>query len=156
IRLTSHLYLLMLRAGSAGGGFGERGSAKGATACRNRHITETFRAFFGGRVGSDFSAPHSGQNRVHRQHDKKIYSRSDQDERDQRVDKIADRKLATIDGEFDRREIRFSDNGCDQRRDQIFYQGGDDCAKRNPITTATARSRTLPRKMNCLKPCNIS
>jgi hypothetical protein len=72
IRLTSHLYLLMLRAGSAGGGFGERGSAKGATACRNRHITETFRAFFGGRVGSDFSAPHSGQNRVHRQHDKKI------------------------------------------------------------------------------------
>src|ERR1700730_3946109 len=25
-----------------------------------------------------------------------------------------------------------------------------------PITTATARSRTLPRKINCLKPCNIA
>src|SRR5438874_7739882 len=24
-----------------------------------------------------------------------------------------------------------------------------------PITTATARSRTLPRRINCLKPCNI-
>ena len=57
------------RAGSAGGGFGERGSAEGATACRNRHIAEAFRAFFGGRVGGGFSAPHSSENRVHRQHD---------------------------------------------------------------------------------------
>ena len=68
------------RAASTGGGFGERGSAEGATACRNRHITETFRAFFGGRVGSNFSAPHSGENSVHRQHDEEIYGGSDQDE----------------------------------------------------------------------------
>ena len=56
------------------------GSAEGATASRNRYITETFRAFFGGRVGSDFSAPHSSENRVHRQHDEEIYCGSDQDE----------------------------------------------------------------------------
>jgi hypothetical protein len=58
--------LLLTPHGSAGGGFGERGSAERTTACRDWHIAETFRAFFGGRVGSDFSAPHSGENRVHR------------------------------------------------------------------------------------------
>src|SRR3984893_14127482 len=110
IRLTPRLYLLTPH-GSAGGGFGERGSAERATACRNWHIAETFRAFLGGRVGSDFSAPHSGENRVHRQHDEEIYGGSDQDERDQRVDKVADWKLAAVAREFDRREIRLPNNG---------------------------------------------
>src|ERR1700730_10703591 len=131
IRLTPRLYLFDPARGSAGGGFGARGSAEGATACRNRHIAETFWAFFGGRIGSDFSAPHSRENLVHRQHDEEIYGGGDQDERDQRVDKVADWKLAAVDRKFDRREIWFSDDGCDQRRDQIFYQRGDDCAKRN-------------------------
>jgi hypothetical protein len=67
-----------LRAGSAGGRFGERRSAERATACRNRNIAETFRTFFGGRVGGGFSAPHSGEHRVHRQHDKEIDGGSDQ------------------------------------------------------------------------------
>src|ERR1700730_1201655 len=117
IRLTPRLYLFDPARGSAGGGFGEQRSAEGATACRNRHIAETFRAFFGGRVGSDLSAPHSGENRVHRQHDEEIYGGSDQDKRDQRVDKVANRELAAVNRELDRREIRFPNNGRDERRD---------------------------------------
>jgi hypothetical protein len=107
----------------------ERRGAEGAAARRDRYIAEAFRASFCSRVRGHLSAAHPQENLVHRQHDEEIYGRADEDERDNRIDEVADCESARMNGELYRREIRFPNNGRDQRGDQIFDQCGDDSAK---------------------------
>jgi hypothetical protein len=63
----------------ASGSFDHRGGAEGATARRDWDIAESFQAFFSGRVGGCFAAPHSREDLVHRQHDEKIHGGTNED-----------------------------------------------------------------------------
>ena len=74
-------------------------------------------------------APRSRHYGVHRHDHEKIDGGGYQDERDHRVDEIADQKLAGVNGKLDRREIRLAGDSRDQRREEILYQRRDHRAK---------------------------
>jgi hypothetical protein len=52
------------------------------------------------------SSSHPREKPVHRHHDKEIDSSANEDERDQRVDKITNQELASVERELNRREVR--------------------------------------------------
>src|SRR5271154_1683384 len=58
--------------------------------------------------------------RIDRQNNEEINSRGNQEERNHGIDKITKGKNASVQRKSDRRKVGFSDEGCDQRSQQIL------------------------------------
>ena len=93
---------------------------------------------------------------IHRQNDQKVDRRANRDERHQRIDEITDRELAAIDREFDGGESGFSMSAAMRGMTKSLTSAVTTAPNAAPMTTATARSKTFPRSMNCLKPCSMA
>src|SRR5947207_442357 len=81
---------------------------KRATARGNRHLAQTLRTFFRGRVGGRFAAALPRLERVQRQDHEKIDGGRNQHEGEQRVEEIADQKSAAIGRQRDGGKIRLA------------------------------------------------
>jgi hypothetical protein len=102
------------------------------------------------------SAPHSSKDFVNRGEDEEeVHGYINQQKRDYRVDKITNLELAAVDGEFDRRKSGLPMIAAINGVITSFTNAVTTAPNAAPITTATARSRTLQRNINRLKPCKI-
>src|SRR5215472_6459899 len=97
---------------------------KGAASRRDGDLAKALGTFLCRRVGAGFAPAQSRHQRIYRQHDKKINGRAYKQEAHERVDKIAERKLASVDGKDDAGKIGLAHYSGDQRRDQVLYQRG--------------------------------
>src|ERR1700722_18579506 len=93
----------------------------GAAASLDRNLAQAFGAFLGAGLCRLVLA---GNQRIHGQHDGKVDRRSDDDKGYDRVDEIADKKLAAIDGEANRRKVRLLDYSGNERSEQALHQSG--------------------------------
>ena len=92
---------------------------------------------------------------IYGRNNKEINRCSDQQKRHSSINEIADREKGLANLETDGGEVWLADDGRNERSKQVFRQGGDNLPKAAPITTPTAISTTLPRRMNFLKPESI-
>jgi hypothetical protein len=104
--------------------------AERAASGRNGDFAQAFRALLRRGVGRRRLLDGARDQNIHRQHDKIIDGDSDQEKRNHGVNEIAHREFAAVDGELNRGEIRFADNRGDDRREQVFREGGHDASKR--------------------------
>ena len=71
----------------------------GATASINGILAQALRTLPGGWIGGRGSFSHARNQHVHRRHHKKVDRCGDQQERDCRINEIAEQKFAVMDGE---------------------------------------------------------
>jgi hypothetical protein len=121
----------------------------------DRNFAHALGTLLGRWIGRLFAAVHPCDQGVHGQHDKEINGRGNQDERNARIDEIADREFSPAYVELQAGIVRLADNGGDQRCNESLAEPGDNASKRAPITTPTAMSTTFPRRMNFLNPSSI-
>jgi hypothetical protein len=89
---------------------------------------------------------------LHRHHDHEVDRGRDDDEVDQRGDRRAHDDLPVADLDPGAPEVRGPADDADQAADEVLGERVDHRAERRPITTAIARSTTLPRRRKSLKP----
>lgn len=94
-----------------------------AAGCGERDLAEALQALFGGRIGGlGGRGTRTIHEQVHRLHHKKEDRRGREQESGERVQKVAVQKNAAVDRERQLGEIRYFDDGTDERRQDIFHQ----------------------------------
>jgi len=94
-----------------------------AAACRDGNLTQALRALLGAGAGRSIGAVHARNQHIDRRNHKKVNRSGDQNEGHCRVNEVAHREDAVVDGEGDSREIGLADKGSNQWRQQIFGKG---------------------------------
>ena len=100
----------------------------GAALGIDRNVAQTFGAFFRCGFGGGFRMDLL-QEFIDGQHHEKINGYGDDDKRNERVQKIADKEFASVQREADARKIRRFDERGDERSDKVFYERGHDAAE---------------------------
>src|SRR5271167_2484165 len=104
-----------------------RRGAESAASGVQRNVTLALRTFLFVGKGLLLVTLHQ---RIHRQHHEIVHGRSDEQERDDRVDEITIKKLRPVYLEIEAGEVRLAGDGRDNRGEQVFHEGGDYGAKR--------------------------
>src|SRR5215831_10183048 len=76
--------------------FHKRRCTKGAAACCYRHVTQALGTFLGCRIRCSLATPHASEEFVNGQYHEEVDRRADQNERNQRVDEVAECELGAI------------------------------------------------------------
>src|ERR1019366_3450960 len=105
------------------------GGAEGAAAGGDGDVAEALGTFFGGGVRRHRLLLHAIHKGVHREHHEVINGGGDEQEGDDGVDEIADGELAAVDSELNGGEVGLTDQGRDERGQEVFGESGDDAAE---------------------------
>ncbi len=139
---------------SARRGFGERGGAESAASCRDRYFAEALGAFLSRRIGGRLSAPHSSEKQFIGSTMKKYTAAAIRMNEITALMKSPIRNLLPLIVNSIAEKSGFPTMAAMNGVIRSLTNAVTTAPNATPITTATARSRTLPRKINCLKPCN--
>src|SRR5579864_1470934 len=101
----------------------DRLSAMRAAPRVDGNLAQAFRTLPGCRISRGRSFAHPRNQQVHWRHHKEVNRHRNQQERNRCVDEVADKELAVVNGEANRRKIRLADQGCDEWSQQVSGKG---------------------------------
>ena len=123
-------------------------STERATPRINRNFAQALRAFLCRRISRRRFFPHPRDQPIHRYHHKEIHSTGDQDERDNGIHEIANRKRGRANGELESSIIRLAHNERDQRSQKSFSSVFYSLPRRPPQSPPRRHvANAFPRRM---------
>ena len=132
----------------------KRGGAERAPPRRDRHLAQTLRAFLRRRIGRRLTAALPRNNRIHRRHHEKIdRRRATSRNATSAFRKSPIRKALPLTVNTIAEKSGWATTAAMSGVSRSFTNALTTVPNAAPITTATARSMTLPRRTNCLNPC---
>src|SRR5579864_8634482 len=127
----------------------------GATAGVDRNLAQALGAFLRRRISWGGGLPHARHQHIYRRYNKEVNRGRDQQKRDCRVNKIAQKNWLLLMVKLMAEKSGLPTRAAISGVSRSLVNAPTTVAKAAPTTTPTAISTTFPRRMNCLNPLSI-